>query len=124
VKNLVILATILTTSMAPVPDELIRRHQCRPVESVSCVVDLGLICPPGYLDGCLSNKTNLHRCIPEGRGPSCDLPMKLVCPKHFIDGCDSGETSTHLCVPQKKTLCLKSHKPLICPSGFEDSCGQ
>lgn len=111
----------LTTSMSPLPEELIHSHQCVPRADISCVVDTSFICPPGYIDGCITNETRKHECIPLGDGPSCEIDMAINCPKNFEDGCLSGDTDIHLCIPKKGPLCTENLK-FSCPSGFEDSC--
>lgn len=111
----------LTTSMSPLPEELIYSHQCVPRAEISCVVDTSFICPPGYIDGCITNETRKHECIPLGDGPSCEIDMAINCPKNFEDGCLSGDTDIHLCIPKKGPLCTENLK-FSCPSGFEDSC--
>lgn len=121
-KTILLISAFLATSMTSVPDEFVDRHQCLPQESVSCVVDLSLVCPPGYLDGCINEESRTHRCVPVNDGPLCSIPLKMACPENFIDGCDTGESDTHLCVPVKKDLCRVSQEMLQCPSGFEDAC--
>lgn len=111
----------LTTSMAPVPQEFIERHECRPKNEMSCIVEISLVCPPGYYDGCLSGETKNHQCVLSDVGPGCDLDMNLGCPENFEDGCLTGQTNIHTCVPSRGALC--THESILsCPSGFEDSC--
>ena len=114
---------LVSTSMTPVPNSFIARHQCVPKVEVSCVVDLPLVCPPGYLDGCISQESPTHQCRPIMEGPDCDLQLGLNCPANFIDGCVTHETDIHFCVPIRGGRCTKE-KLFSCPSGFEDSCAQ
>lgn len=112
---------LLTTSMAPIPEEFIKRHECRPKAEISCIVETSPICPPGYYDGCLTGETNKHQCVVSNDGPSCDLDMNMSCPENFEDGCRLGQTTIHTCVPIQGELCTDDAK-LTCPSEFEDSC--
>jgi hypothetical protein len=117
------LFVFLTTSMSPLPEEFVLSHQCAPVQEISCVVDTDYVCPPGYIDGCVTNETRKHECIPSQDEPSCDEKINLVCPKNFKDGCLTGESDTHLCLPSKGRLCTENLN-YSCPSGFVDSCLQ
>ncbi len=114
---------LASTSMTPVPNSFIGRHQCVPKAEVSCIVDLPFVCPPGYLDGCVSQNGHHHQCLPLEEGPGCDLQLALNCPPSFIDGCVTQETDIHLCVPIRGGRRTKG-KFFSCPSGFEDSCAQ
>jgi len=110
-----------SSSMNWVSEEFTSFHQCVPSENISCLVDTYFVCPPGYYDGCIDNRTQNHKCVRSENGPSCDFEMSLYCPKNFEDGCVSGVTSYHLCVPSKGSLCTHDIEH-ACPSGFEDSC--
>lgn len=114
---------LVSTSMAPVPRSFTERHHCVPKAEVSCVVDLPFLCPPGYLDGCISGDESTHRCVLQEEGPGCDLQLSLHCPQHFIDGCITRETPVHSCVPIRGGRCTQG-KEFSCPSGFEDSCAR
>lgn len=107
--------------MTFVPHEHVSFQQCSPIEEVSCIVETSFLCPPGYLDGCLTGETRSHKCILVQDGPRCETAFDLNCPVNFEDGCLSGETATHACVPVKGKLCKESTE-LTCPIGFEDSC--
>lgn len=120
-KILLLLTILLSASMTEVPEELVARQHCSPVIGASCVVDTHLMCPPGYLDGCITKETRVHTCVLIEEGPSCELDFKLICPENFEDGCLSGATEIHACVPVRKNLCHESER-LSCPIGFEDSC--
>jgi hypothetical protein len=122
-KILLLLFVLLSSSMTQVPEEFVSRHQCVPRTDVSCVVDSYYICPPGYLDGCLTGETKHHKCVLQDEGPACELEITLNCPENFQDGCQTGETRTHTCVPVMGELCVAS-SALNCPIGFEDSCLQ
>jgi hypothetical protein len=95
-------------------------HQCRPISDVACS-ERALVCPPGYIDGCLSEETDNHECVLKNDGPSCELVMKLECPVNFQDGCRTGQTETHECVPVKGPSCEQAYQ-FSCPMAFEDSC--
>lgn len=120
-KILVILTMALSTSMTTVPEEYVARHECAPVAEVSCLYDTPLVCPPGYLDGCITGESAQHTCLLKQEGPSCNLEIQLNCPQNFQDGCLSGETKVHTCVPVRGELC-QAGEELTCPAGFEDSC--
>lgn len=120
-KILLIMSVFLSTSMTSVPEQFVDSHRCVPKVGVSCVVDIRYSCPPGYFDGCITNETEVHLCLPDENGPSCDLNMNLQCPLNFEDGCLSGESDTHLCLPQKGSLCTEGSE-FSCPAGFEDPC--
>lgn len=115
------LFVFLTTSMSPLPEEMVQTHQCIAKREISCIVDTQFICPPGYIDGCITNETRKHECLPLDDGPSCEFQMDLNCPANFQDGCVTGESLTHMCVPVKGPLCTENLK-FSCPSGFVDSC--
>lgn len=117
------LFVFLTTSMSPLPEEFVQSHQCVPKKEISCVVDTSYVCPPGYIDGCVTNETRQHECIPMNEGPSCEIEMKLNCPQNFEDGCLTGESDIHTCVPVVGPLCTENLR-YSCPVGFEDSCLQ
>lgn len=117
------LFVFLSTSMSPLPEEFVQTHQCVPQKEISCVVDTNFVCPPGYMDGCITNETSTHECLPVQEGPSCDLEISLKCPANFEDGCKSGETDVHMCIPSKGSLCTENLR-YSCPSGFVDSCLQ
>lgn len=113
---------ILSISMSPVPEQMTDHHQCVSSGEISCIVDTPYVCPPGYIDGCISNETRTHQCLPdENLAPTCDLEISINCPDNFEDGCLTGDTDYHLCVPRKGPLCGQG-KTLTCPSGFDDSC--
>jgi hypothetical protein len=114
---------LVATSMTPVPESMIERHRCVPKAEISCIVDLPLVCPPGYLDGCVTRETRTHQCLSVEEGPPCDLEMTLNCPRNFIDGCVTRETAVHFCVPVRGGLC-RPGRSFSCPSGFEDSCAR
>src|SRR5690606_11919513 len=103
-KFIVGLFLFLTTSMSPLPEENYKVHECVPKKEISCVVDAYFICPPGYIDGCVTNETKKHQCVPLNEGPSCDLEMNINCPENFEDGCLSGSTRVHMCVPSRGPL--------------------
>ena len=115
------LFAILTASMTPLPEDMVESHQCIPQKKISCVVETPFVCPPGYLDGCITNQTRKHECLPLDDGPSCGLQIQLKCPKNFEDGCRSGATDYHLCIPSKGKLCSHNLK-YSCPVGFVDFC--
>jgi hypothetical protein len=90
-KALVLITTFLVSaSMSPVPDEYTKRHECVPSEEISCIMDSPFACPPGYIDGCLTNETRHHKCLIKETGPSCKLEMNLRCPDNFEDGVFQG----------------------------------
>ncbi len=113
----------LSTSMVHVPDAYVASQTCTPLEGKACIVEMSFLCPPGYLDGCITGETKKHRCVPADGGPDCSFEFELHCAPEFIDGCLTGETTQHFCAPTKKGLCLDSQK-LSCPVGFVDSCVQ
>ena len=113
----------LSSSMTRAPSELIKIHSCIPQSEISCIVENTMVCPPGYLDGCISGETITHECIIHDTGPSCDIPLKLNCPVNFKDACMTEELETHQCVPVEGQLCTQQEK-ISCPSGFVDSCRQ
>jgi hypothetical protein len=120
-KIIFLLSIILSTSMTSVPEQFVKTHQCASLIGPSCVVDLRFPCPPGYFDGCITNETDQHMCIPSDYGPSCRLDMSLNCPEHFQDACLTGESDYHLCMPKKGRLCGEESL-YSCPAGFEDPC--
>lgn len=120
-KFFLLLSVFLSASMTPVPEDHVSYRQCAPVDEVSCIVESYFLCPPGYLDGCLSGETKNHKCVLVQDGPTCETDFDLKCPENFEDGCLSGETQAHTCIPVKGKLCKESSE-LICPIGFEDSC--
>lgn len=120
-KFLIGLSLALSASMKPVPEEHVTYQRCIPLEGQSCLYDTPLVCPPGYLDGCVTGETSQHLCVPDNFGPSCELEMNVICPNNFQDGCLTGESEIHRCVPKKGKLCQDSAE-LSCPSGFVDSC--
>lgn len=122
-KSLLGLFMLFTASMSSLPEEFVNYHKCIPQSGLSCVVETTFICPPGYLDGCITRQTMNHECLPSGEVPSCKRSMDIHCPINFRDGCLDGETEEHLCVPVRGKLCTSS-KNLICPSGFVDFCLQ
>lgn len=95
-------------------------HQCVSREEVLCSEEM-LLCPAGYIDGCLTEETTHHKCVLKNDGPSCEVPMKLSCPENFHDGCDTNQTDTHECVPSKGYSC-EDIIPHSCPMGFQDAC--
>jgi hypothetical protein len=96
-------------------------HFCKPQSFTSCRFDYALICPNGYVDGCLTGETSLHQCVSKNEGPLCELEIAILCPTHFRDGCELGTTSTHECVPVPGPSCDRNVK-WECPSGFVDAC--
>jgi hypothetical protein len=95
-------------------------HLCVPSKEIQCTTR-ALLCPPGYIDGCLTNESDYHQCLLKDEGPSCLIPMDLKCPTNFQDGCSLGQTDTHECVPVKGPSCEKKLR-YSCPMGFEDAC--
>lgn len=93
---------------------------CIPVQEVQCT-ERTLLCPSGYIDGCLTGESENHQCVLRTDGPSCDIPMNLSCPKNFQDGCLVNQTDTHECVPKKGPSCENDLK-FSCPVGFQDTC--
>lgn len=106
-----------------VPSEFVDVHSCVPQKKISCIVDSYFPCPPGYYDGCVTNETSNHHCIPVSDGHSCAVKMNLRCPTNFQDGCLDDSTDYHLCIPISGKLCINKTR-FNCPSGFEDSCNQ
>jgi hypothetical protein len=97
-------------------------HICLPVEEVACTGE-PILCPAGYIDGCLTEETSVHTCVLRYDGPSCEVPMKLNCPANFQDGCETNQTDTHECVPEKGGSCSEG-KRFSCPVNFKDACYQ
>jgi hypothetical protein len=97
-------------------------HQCVSRAEVICSDNM-LLCPSGYIDGCLTEETEHHQCVRKNDGPSCDIPMQLSCPENFHDGCESNQTITHECVPSKGYSC-EDILPFSCPMGFQDACNK
>jgi hypothetical protein len=95
-------------------------HQCLPKQTSTCT-KRALLCPPGYIDGCLSGETTEHQCVLNYDGPSCQVPMDLNCPKNFQDGCLTNQTDSHECIPKKGPSCEKEMK-FSCPMNFKDAC--
>lgn len=95
-------------------------HLCKPVVVEQCSDEI-LLCPAGYIDGCLSGETDQHQCVLKEEGPLCEVPMNLHCPKNFQDGCLVNQTDTHECVPKKGPSCAEESK-FTCPIGFQDAC--
>lgn len=113
----------LISSMNFVPSEFVDVHTCVSEKKISCLVDTYFPCPPDYYDGCLTNETEKHQCLPVHTGPSCSLDMSLKCPVNFEDGCLDGRSDYHVCLPVSGKLCSQRTQ-FSCPSGFEDSCKQ
>jgi hypothetical protein len=122
-KSLLGLFMFFTASMSSPPEKFVSYYECSPESGPSCVVETTFVCPPGYIDGCITNKTPTHQCLPSGNAPSCELSMDINCPLNFEDGCLSGDTEEHLCIPIRGKTCSSS-KNFICPSGFVDFCIQ
>lgn len=99
-----------------------RRHFCQPDETnISCQLELALVCGAGYIDGCLNQTTQVHKCVLRNEGPSCDTPVQILCIQGFRDGCEIGRTTRHQCVPVTGPSC-KSDEDWSCPEGFTDRC--
>ena len=96
------------------------RHFCEPSRTdIPCRLELALICGDGYIDGCLTQQTSVHRCVLRNEGPSCQLDIAILCPEGFRDGCEIGRTTRHQCVPVAGPSCAESFS---CPEGFTDAC--
>lgn len=97
-------------------------HYCRPdTTTISCQLELALVCGQGYIDGCLSGSTRVHKCVLRNEGPACNLEIQILCPKGFRDGCEIGRTTRHQCVPVIGPRC-DSGEEFVCPEGFQDTC--
>lgn len=97
-------------------------HFCRPNSTkISCQLQLALVCGTGYIDGCLTQQTNTHRCVLKNEGVSCDTPLQILCVAGFRDGCENGRSDRHQCVPVPGPSCSMSFD---CPEGFHDTCDQ
>lgn len=96
-------------------------HMCKALTLASCELEVSLICPEGYIDGCLTGQTQRHRCVLAQHGPSCELDIAILCPQNFRDGCELGTTTTHDCVPVRGPDC-RTDMIWECPSGFTDGC--
>lgn len=82
-----------------------------------------MVCPPGYLDGCISGETIKHEFLIQDTCPPCDIPLELNCPVNFKDACMTQELENHQCVPFEGKLCTQE-EIISCPSEFVDSCRQ
>jgi hypothetical protein len=122
-KIFLVIFTALVTSMTPVPDRHVAYHRCIPQKEISCIVETSFVCPPGYIDGCITKDTRKHECVLIEEGPSCEIEMDLKCPKNFHDGCLLGDTDYHLCIPDRGPLCSENIR-FRCPSGFDDFCSK
>lgn len=98
-----------------------RSHICQAREFTSCRFEYALVCPDGYIDGCLNGATTKHQCVLKNEGPSCEEEILILCPEGFRDGCEIGTTETHECVPVPGPSCSRNIK-WECPSGFVDAC--
>lgn len=98
-----------------------QNHICRAQEFTSCRFEYALVCPNGYIDGCLTGETTKHQCVLKEEGPSCEFEIAILCPEHFRDGCEIGATDTHECVPVPGPSCSRNMR-WNCPSGFIDAC--
>lgn len=97
-------------------------HYCRPDSTnISCRLELALVCGDGYIDGCLTQETRVHRCVLKDEGESCATEIQILCPEGFRDGCEINRTSRHQCVPVKGEKCEEDHN-FMCPEGFNDDC--
>lgn len=98
-----------------------RNHFCKAKTFTSCRFEYALVCPDGYIDGCLTGATTKHQCVSKGDGPSCEVEIAILCPANFRDGCEIGATDTHECVAVPGPSCSTNVK-WECPSGFIDAC--
>lgn len=117
-KFFLVLVLVLSTGAFAKPG----RHFCRPsTTDIPCQLELALVCGEGYIDGCLTQQTDTHRCILKNEGESCSTDLEILCPEHFRDGCELGRTTRHQCVPVSGPSCAV--ESFDCPEGFTDSCG-
>jgi hypothetical protein len=99
-----------------------RLHYCQPDETnISCRLELALVCGGDYIDGCLTQATQVHKCVLRNEGASCDTPVQILCIQGFRDGCEIGRSTRHQCVPVNGPHC-KSGEEWSCPEGFSDRC--
>ena len=64
-------------------------HYCRPSSTtISCRLELALVCGDGYIDGCLTQQTRFHRCVLKNEGISCSQDVAILCADGFRDGCE------------------------------------
>jgi hypothetical protein len=82
-----------SATVSPPPDPLPTGQEC--------AQEIALQCGTGSADGCLSQKTTHHVCVPDTAvpGPPCEQEIGLVCPEGQVDACTPPRVSdTHLCV--------------------------
>ncbi len=97
-------------------------HYCRPDStSISCRLELVLLCGDGYIDGCLTQETKVHRCVLKNEGAPCSEEVEILCTDGFRDACEMSSTSRHQCVPVKGVKCEDDYY-FMCPEGFSDDC--
>ena len=120
-RHFLLILFLLIASSFNYYDPATEVHTCVSYEATQCNEGRMLLCPPGYIDGCLNETTANHRCVLKHDAPSCDLKMKINCPVNFHDGCDTGETETHECVADEGPACAEDVE-FMCPSGFKDAC--
>lgn len=65
-----------------------------------CTMEIALQCDAGSADGCLSQKTTRHVCVPDSEtaGPPCEQEIAKVCPPGQVDACQIEAATMHLCV--------------------------
>jgi hypothetical protein len=64
-----------------------------PSSGTPCAMEIGLVCPAGQVDGCLSGATKTHECVAAGGSQCIDIRAALV-------KCKDGETMTHAGCPE------------------------
>ena len=121
-KSLLVILAFCLLSLSAFADEKPSSHYCMPNStSISCRLELALVCGQGYQDGCLTGQTSTHKCILQPSGASCIVPVEILCVAGLRDGCISGRTTRHQCVPYVGPSC-DSGADFSCPEGFHDSC--
>lgn len=71
-------------------------------EQTACDVELALECGEGMVDGCSSQLTSVHICMPaeEQASQPCEQEIARQCAEGLVDAClmDPPAAATHVCV--------------------------
>lgn len=76
--------------------------QVTQTEQTGCDVELALECGEGMVDGCGSQLTSVHICMPaeEKASQPCEQEIARECAEGLVDAClmDPPAAATHVCV--------------------------
>jgi hypothetical protein len=78
------------------------KDQVTQTEQTGCDVELALECGEGMVDGCGSQLTSVHICMPaeEKASQPCEQEIARECAEGLVDAClmDPPAAATHVCV--------------------------